>query len=126
MLGGTQNEHCINQISKQLSLHQKQPCTTLGVFGYDTMDAGIPNTSTKSTGDIAVLQPNDQKPNQHNVNSDTTISQLVHTGFMSNMFPPTQNGKGRLTLTFLIYMPKFRISSKQFNKIAFSLLIFFQ
>ena len=46
------------------------------------MDAGVPNTSTKSTGDIAVLQPSDQKPNQYNVNSDTAMSQLVHTGLM--------------------------------------------
>ena len=75
-----QIEHCVNQISKQLSLHQKQPCITLEGFGYVTMDAGIPNTSTKSTRDIAVFQPSDQKPNQHNVNSD--MSQLVHTGLM--------------------------------------------
>ena len=40
------------------------------------------NTSTKSTRDIAVLQPSHQKPNQHNVNSDTAMSHLVHTGLM--------------------------------------------
>ena len=79
---GPKIEHCVNQISKQLSLHQKQPCITLGGFGYVTMDAGIQNTSTKSKRDIAVLQPSDQKPNQHNVNSDTAMSQLVHTGLM--------------------------------------------
>ena len=75
-------EHCVNQISKQLSLHQKQPCTTLGGFDYVTIDVGIPNTSTKSTRDIAVVQPSDQKHSQHNVNSDTAMSQLVHTGLM--------------------------------------------
>ena len=79
---GPEIEHCVNQISQQLSLHQKQPCITLGRFGYSTMDAGIPNTSTKSTRDIAVLQPSDQKPIQHNVNSDTAMSQLVHTGML--------------------------------------------
>ena len=82
VLGGAGNEHCVNQISKQFSLHQKQPCLTLGGFGFITMDAGIPNTSTKSTRDIAVLQPSDQKPNQHNVNPDTAMSQLVHAGLM--------------------------------------------
>ena len=65
---GPEIEHCVNQISKLLSLHQKQPCITVGGFRYVTMDAGIPNTSTKSTRDIAVLQPSDQKPNQENVN----------------------------------------------------------
>ena len=51
-------------------------------FGYVTMDAGIPNTSTKLTRDIAVLQPSDQKPNQHNINSDSAMSQLVHIGLI--------------------------------------------
>ena len=46
------------------------------------MDTGIPNTSTKSTREIAVVQPNDEKPNEQNVNSDTAVSQLVHTGRM--------------------------------------------
>ena len=79
---GREIEHCVNEISKTFSLHREQPCITLGGFGYVTMDAGIPNTSTKSTRDIAVLQPSDQKPNQQNVNSDTAMSQLVHTGLM--------------------------------------------
>ena len=79
---GSEIEHCVSQISKQLSLHQKQPCITLGSFGYVTMDAGIPNTTTKSTRDIAAFQPSDQKPNEQNVSSDTAMTQLVHTGFM--------------------------------------------
>ena len=79
---GAEIELCVNQISKQLSLHQKQPFITLGGFGYFAMNAGIPNTSTKSTRDIAVFQPVDQKPNQENLNSDAVMSQLVHTDLM--------------------------------------------
>ena len=106
MLGGTRNEHCVNQISKQLILQKKQPCTTLGGFGYVTMDAGITNTSTKSKRDIAILQPSDQKPNQHNVNSDTAMSQLVHTGLMCSE-ESQRYGLSQLSLSLFLRVTKF-------------------
>ena len=102
---GPEIEHCVNQISKQLSIHQKQPCITLGGFDYVTMDAGIPNTSTKSKRDIAVLQPSDQKPNQHNINSDTAMSQLVHTCLMCSE-ESQRCGLSQLSLSLFLSVTK--------------------
>ena len=75
---GPKIEHLINQIFKQLSFHQNQPCITLGGFGYVTMDAGIPNTSTKSTRDIAVLQPSDQINSRSLSQFSTFLKKLCH------------------------------------------------